>query len=157
MRFCLAKDTQHGRLQQQLEILPSLKTMDIFVISYYLVGTRMKIETHTVNDIKVAEVITDDLVIKTADDGLSLLGDLYYQGFDKIIIHRKNISADFFDLKNGMAGEVLQKFSNYRVKLAIVGDFVNNISKSLRDFVYESNRHGQTTFVSTVAEALKPR
>lgn len=70
----------------------------------------MKIETHTTNNIKIAEVISDDVIIKTVDDGLNLLGTLYYQGFDKIIIHEKNITPDFFNLKNGIAGEILQNF-----------------------------------------------
>ena len=39
-----------------------------------------------------------------------------------------------------MAGEILQKFSNYRVRLAIVGDFTPYSSKSIKDFIYESNK-----------------
>lgn len=72
----------------------------------------MKIESHIINDTKIAEIVSDTLVIKTSEDGLDLLGNLYYQDFDKIVIQEKNITPDFFDLKNGMAGEILQKFSN---------------------------------------------
>lgn len=115
----------------------------------------MNIQAHTIQGTKIAEIISDGLVIKTAEDGLNLLGDSYYQGFDKVILHRKNITPDFFDLKNGMAGEVLQKFSTYRVKLAIVGDFSDMASKSLHDFIRESNRAGHTTFAETLDEALK--
>lgn len=50
---------------------------------------KMEIETHNINDIKIAEVISTDSIIKNASDGLDLLGNLYYQGFDKIIIHEK--------------------------------------------------------------------
>jgi hypothetical protein len=64
---------------------------------------------------------------------------VYYQGFDKVIIYRKNIVSDSFDLKTKMTGEILQKFSNYRVRLVIIGDFENVARKSLRDFIYESN------------------
>jgi hypothetical protein len=99
----------------------------------------MKIETHQINDTKIAEVISADIIIKNAEDGLDLLGNLYYQDFDRIILHEKNIIPDFFDLKNGMAGEILQKFSNYRVRLAIVGDFIQYTGKSIKDFMYESN------------------
>lgn len=53
-----------------------------------------------------------------------------------------------------MAGEILQKFSNYRVRLAIVGDFTSYSGKSIRDFIYESNKKGQINFVSTTEEAL---
>ena len=114
----------------------------------------MNIETHNINNIKIAEVISVDNIINNTSDGLDLLGNLYYRDFDKIIIHEKNISPDFFDLKNGMAGEILQKFSNYRVRLAIVGDFTPYSSKSIKDFIYESNKKGQINFVNTTTEAL---
>ena len=115
----------------------------------------MKIETHVLNNTKIAEVISDALVIKTSEDGLDLLGNLYYQDFDKIIIQEQHITPDFFDLKNGMAGEILQKFSNYRVRLAIVGNFTAYPGKSIQDFIYESNTREQINFVNTVTEALK--
>ena len=114
----------------------------------------MKIESHIINDTKIAEIVSDTLVIKTSEDGLDLLGNLYYQDFDKIVIQEKNITPDFFDLQNGMAGEILQKFSNYRVRLAIVGDFTPYSRKSIKDFIYESNKKGQINFVNTTTEAL---
>lgn len=115
----------------------------------------MKIETHNINDIKIAEVISTDKVINNVSDGLDLLGNLYYQDFDKIIVHEENITPDFFDLKNGMAGEILQKFSNYRVRLAIVGDFSKFTSNSLNDFIFESNKGKQINFVGSQSEAIK--
>ena len=114
----------------------------------------MTIETHQLNDSRIAEVISDDPVIKTAEDGLDLLGNLYYQDFDSIIIHEKNIIPDFFDLKTGIAGEILQKFSNYRMRLAIVGDFSHYTGKSINDFMFESNKAGQINFVKSSADAL---
>lgn len=115
----------------------------------------MNIETHNIKDIKIAEVISADNIINNTSDGLDLLGNLYYQGFDKIIIHEQNITPDFFDLKNGMAGEILQKFSNYRVRLAVVGDFSKYKSKSINDFIYESNKGRQVNFVASQPEAIK--
>lgn len=115
----------------------------------------MKIETHILNNLKIAEIVSETIIINTHQDGLDLLGNLYYQGFDKIIVHEKNITPDFFDLRNGMAGEILQKFSNYRVQLAILGDFTPYTSKSLKGFIYESNKNRHIIFVSTMAEALK--
>lgn len=116
---------------------------------------KMKIEVHNIDDTKIAEVISEDTIINKSEDGLDLLGNLYYQGFDKILIHEKNITPDFFDLKNGIAGEILQKFSNYRVRLAIVGDFSKYTSKSLNDFIYESNKGRHINFATSKTEAIK--
>jgi hypothetical protein len=114
----------------------------------------MKIETHNIKDTKIAKVISEANVINKVEDGIDLLGNLYYQGFDRIIIYEKNITPVFFDLKTGIAGEILQKFSNYRVQLAIVGDFSKYNSKSLNNFIYESNKGRLINFVSTLTEAL---
>ncbi|OKL40141.1 DUF4180 domain-containing protein [Pontibacter flavimaris] len=117
----------------------------------------MRIETHTINDTdtKIAEVISADTIINGIEDGLDLLGNIYYQDFDRIIIHEKNITPDFFDLKNGIAGEILQKFSNYRVRLAVVGDFSTYTSKSVHDFIFESNKGKQINFVASQSEAVR--
>jgi hypothetical protein len=114
----------------------------------------MEIKTHKIEGEKIAEVISEGTIINKSEDGLVLLGNLYYQDFDKITIHEKNITPDFFDLKTGIAGEILQKFSTYRVRLAIVGDFSKYKSKSLQDFIYESNQGRHINFVASITEAI---
>src|SRR5690606_41239766 len=91
----------------------------------------MHINTHTINDKKAAEVVAGRIVIESEQDGLDLLGDLYYQGVDQIIIHEKDITPDFFDLRNGMAGEILQQFSAHRLQLAHVGNFATYPAKRI--------------------------
>ena len=113
---------------------------------------------HPMESIKhgdILEITSDGLLIANASDALDLLGSTYFQGYDKMILHQKNITPDFFDLQNGMAGEILQKFSNYRMRLAIVGDFSDIPKRSLRDFIFESNKGGRINFVATVKEALE--
>jgi hypothetical protein len=116
---------------------------------------KMEIKTHNINNTIIAEVISEIYIINEIEDGLDLLGNLYYQGFDKIIVHEKSITPDFFDLKSGIAGEILQKFSTYRVSLAIVGDFSKYTSKSLNDFIFESNKGRHINFVSKCTDAIK--
>lgn len=113
----------------------------------------MKIEVHQKDDHKIAEVISDEILIHDAEDGLQLLVDLYYQGFDKVIVYEKNIIPEFFDLKTRLAGEVLQKFSNYRVQLVIVGEFGKYPGQSIKDFIFESNKGRLINFHSTLEEA----
>ncbi|TXK47560.1 DUF4180 domain-containing protein [Pontibacter qinzhouensis] len=115
----------------------------------------MTIKEHTLNNDLVAEVIADDMVIKTVEDGTNLVGDLYYQNYNTVIIHQKNITPDFFILRTGVAGELLQKFSNYRIQLFIIGDFDREESKSLQSFIYESNKGALVNFVATLADAFK--
>lgn len=115
----------------------------------------MKILTHQIHQIPIAEIISEKIIIKTIDDGVDLLGTLYFEGFDRLILHVKNINVDFFDLKTGMAGEILQKFSTYRVRLAIVGDLSVYSSQSMQAFIMESNRWGHINFAPTLTDALE--
>ncbi|HEY9260356.1 DUF4180 domain-containing protein, partial [Chitinophaga sp.] len=101
------------------------------------------------------KIISDTIAISNIEDALDILGNCSYQGADNIILHEQNITPDFFDLKTKIAGEILQKFSTYNVRLAIVGDFTKYTSQSLKDFIYESNKGGRINFVNTVAEATE--
>jgi glutamate synthase domain-containing protein 3 len=101
----------------------------------------------------LAQVHSDEMVITSVQDALDLMANCGYQGANRIIVHEKNLTPDFFDLKTGVAGEILQKFSNYGVSLAIIGDFAKYPGKSLRDFIYESNKAGRINFVGTLEEA----
>jgi len=115
----------------------------------------MKIELIKTDHTVIAEITSDEKVIVNYQDALDLMANCQYQGTSKIILDEKNIVDEFFDLKTGIAGEVLQKFSNYNCQLAIVGDFSKFQSKSLRDFIYESNKMGRIFFVSSIDEARK--
>jgi hypothetical protein len=115
----------------------------------------MNINTHQAGNKRIAEIISDIVVIHNASDGLNLMGNLYYENYDGILLHEHLLSPDFFNLSNGMAGEILQKFSNYRMQLAIVGNFENYTHKSINDFMFESNKTGHIIFVGSVSEALK--
>ena len=115
----------------------------------------MEIKIHTIDNRKIAEIISDDIVLQTVEDAVDLIGNMSYQGFDKLIIHEENIISDFFELKNKIAGNILQKFSQYSMPLAIIGDFEKYESKSLNDFIFESNKGNQINFVTTVEDGLK--
>jgi len=115
----------------------------------------MEIKIHTIDNRKIAEIISDDIVLQTVEDAVDLIGNMSYQGFDKLIIHEENMIPDFFELKNKIAGNILQKFSQYSMPLAIIGDFEKYESKSLNDFIFESNKGNQINFVTTVEDGLK--
>jgi hypothetical protein len=83
----------------------------------------MEIEINNVNGMLITEIISEEIIIRKTQDALNILAESGYRGSDNIILHEKNILSDFFELRSGLAGDILQKFSNYKVRLAIVGDF----------------------------------
>ncbi len=102
----------------------------------------------------VAEVERGTIIIGSASDVLDIMGNISYENCSRIIIHSDSFSGEFFDLRTGVAGEILQKISNYRMRLSIVGDFSHLTSRSWRDFIRESNRGRTVNFHPTVDEAL---
>ncbi len=103
----------------------------------------------------VATIQSEEPVITDTQSALDLMATVKYEtGCDCIAVPKSAVAENFFVLSTGIAGEILQKFVNYRVKLAIIGDFSRYTSKPLRDFIYESNNGSHIFFVETEAEAM---
>jgi hypothetical protein len=104
----------------------------------------------------VAVVSGSEILITDVQSALDLMATVRYEtGCDRIVIAKSLISESFFDLKTRLAGEILQKFVNYRVRLAIVGDFAIYSSQSLRDFIYECNRGQHVFFLPDEMQAIE--
>ncbi|MEO3946403.1 DUF4180 domain-containing protein [Gorillibacterium sp. CAU 1737] len=103
---------------------------------------------------RVALVSSTDARIETVRDALDLIANVRFQGFSKLLLRKEQLTEDFFELKTGIAGEILQKFVTYHMRAAVVGEYHHYDSKSLRDFLYESNKGKQVFFYATEAEAL---
>ena len=113
----------------------------------------MKVVIHKKENQVIAEVKSDEIIIARVEDALDLMADPDLENSSKIIIRKENIAPDFFDLRTGIAGEILQKLINYRIQLAVVGDFENIESKSFKAFMIEENRGHNLFFVSDVDAA----
>src|SRR5690349_19217251 len=92
--------------------------------------------------------------IASEADVLDIIASLYGSGADTVVIPLSRLSPEFFRLSSGLAGAVLQKFTNYQLRVVIVGDVSAMTARSepLRDFVRESNRTGQVLFVGSETE-----
>ena len=105
---------------------------------------------------KVAVVDSDGLFLKDTQGALDFMASMLYEyGCNRAVIRKSNLPEGFFDLKTRLAGEILQKFTNYHFRIAVVGDFSGYTSKSLKDFIYESNQARQILFVCSEEEALE--
>lgn len=114
-----------------------------------------EIISHQNDGLTFLEIRSEEQFINNVQDVLDLFGELYGQYYDGIILYERNITPDFFDLQTKLAGEILQKFSNYRIRLVIVGDWSKYTSRSLEAFICESNRGKTVNFSSSPTEALK--
>ena len=110
------------------------------------------LESHSDSSIAILDPTE---VVSSAHDLAELLMNGRFYGFEKAILFESNLTPDFFELKTGLAGEMLQQFSTYGGYLAIIGEFDHLESKSLNDFIRESNRVGRINFVSSKEEAIE--
>ncbi|WP_416044622.1 DUF4180 domain-containing protein [Clostridium tyrobutyricum] len=104
----------------------------------------------------IAIVQSNDILIKDVQSTLDLIATISYETkCYRIALNKEAITEDFFKLSTHLAGEILQKFVNYNMKFAIIGDFTCYSSKSLKDFIYESNKGNHIFFVSNENKALE--
>lgn len=107
------------------------------------------------NGVVCAIVNSNESVITDAQSALDvLMAAKYDAGTKNIVISKELITRDFFILSTGLAGEILQKYINYGVRIAIYGDYSRYTSKPLHDFIYESNKGKTVFFTATEDEAV---
>lgn len=106
-------------------------------------------------DERVAEVAATAVAISDLRDAVDMVGNAALQGFEAVVLRQEQLPAAFFDLSTGLAGDVLQKFANYRLRVAIVGGFAEGGSEALRAFVREANRGDQVAFVADRETAIE--
>ncbi|MCC7365373.1 MAG: DUF4180 domain-containing protein [Dehalococcoidia bacterium] len=100
----------------------------------------------------------EELVLRSAHDGTDVVGEAIGEGARVAVVPVEAVDPGFFQLRTGVAGEVVQKTVNYGLQLAIVGDIDTYVaaSKAFRDFVVECERSNQVIFERDMA-ALERR
>jgi len=92
-------------------------------------------------------------MIKETGDFLDLIGNAAYRKASGVLIHSAHLPEDFFELKSGLAGEFLQKLSNYAVRAAIVLDDSHLERLRFREMVQEANKGGNIAYFTDVSSA----
>ncbi len=119
------------------------------------INGNMEFIEHKTGKGTVVEIQSDEVIVSSEQDALDIMANIgYLYDSSKIILHKRNLHDDFFDLSSGLAGGILQKFSNYRVQLVVIGDFSQFSSKSLKEFILESNKGHQVNFLPAISELL---
>ena len=87
---------------------------------------------------------------------VDIIGDALGSGARLVVIPVERLGPGFLTLSTRIAGEAIQKFVNYGLRVAFVGDLGEAVAASdaLRDFVRESNRGRHVWFLADVAEVV---
>jgi len=111
----------------------------------------MPASAYDLHGTRVFECAAEGAELRTARDVTDLLSETWQHSATLVVIPVSRLGDDFFRLRTGIAGEVLQKFVQYRMRVAILGDVLEYVeaSTAFRDFVVESNRGNHIWFVSS--------
>jgi len=110
-------------------------------------------EMAVIDGVAVLRCAADGPLLDGEQAALDLVGEALGRA-ELLVVPVARVAPAFFALASGVAGAVVQKFVNYRLRLAIVGDVDEYVagSTALRDFVRECNRGTQTWFVADETE-----
>ena len=108
----------------------------------------------TINGVVVWQLPAEGPPLGLGSSWNELIGESYGQGIDLFAIPSGRLDPEFFRLASGAAGEFIQKLQNYGFRIAVVGNIDAYVekSRSLGDFVRETNRRGHHLFVRDAAE-----
>jgi hypothetical protein len=92
--------------------------------------------------------------LRSGRDALDLISLAREHEADLVAVPVERAGEEFFRLSTGVAGEIVQKFETYGVRLAMVGDISRHLEQSpaLRSFVLEANRGERVWFVANKRE-----
>lgn len=114
-------------------------------------------ESYEVHGTRVLACTADGKKLQNDRDAVELIGEALQTGASVVAIPVERFEDDFFRLRTRIAGEIVQKFVQYRRRLAIIGDISKYVAESsaFAAFVHEANRGEDIWFVSDLAELAK--
>jgi len=109
---------------------------------------------HESHGCRILEYPTKGSPLDNASSSVEIISAAYSQQAELVAIPVERLGDEFFQLRNGIAGEILQKFATYHLRIAIVGDItsLSAASEAFHDFVIECNRGSDVWFVRNLDE-----
>jgi hypothetical protein len=74
-------------------------------------------------------------------------------GAPGMILTENDLAKEFFDLRSGLLGELLQKFINYKLRVALVVSDPEIYGERFSELAFEHRSHPMIRFVPSVDEA----
>lgn len=112
-----------------------------------------RLESH--GDNQVAYLHSEKPVLLSSRDFLDFMAWAGEQGTTHLMVTDTAFDSPFYDLSTGLAGDIFQKVSNYRLRIALVGSFGMVASERFREFMTECNKGRSIGFLPDETSAFK--
>lgn len=113
----------------------------------------MKKVNYNIVKIEGMNYIDYTLEITNIRDIMDMIATTMETDIFKVIVNGEKISEDFYNLRTGFAGEALQKFINYNVKVGIILENQEGLNLRFREMIGEANKSNEFRMFKTVSEA----
>jgi hypothetical protein len=91
------------------------------------------------------------IAIRSMKDVAEAIGAAFASG--GLILTETDLGPDFFDLRSGVAGELFQKFINYRLRLAVIVPGLQNHGERFSELAREHQTHASIRIFESRAQA----
>lgn len=105
------------------------------------------------SDKKYIEIASAERPLYTEQDAVDIITLCFENNAFLLMLHAGIFSEDFFKLRTGVAGQMLQKFTNYRAKVAILVTGEEKIRGKFKELLTEANRGNDFRVFGSAAEA----
>jgi PadR family transcriptional regulator, regulatory protein AphA len=105
------------------------------------------------NDKRYVEYASAETPLRSEQDALELVAACFENDTNLLMLHEEMLTDDFFKLKTGLAGQVLQKFSNYHVKVAVIITSEQRIKGKFKELLAESNKGNAFKAFNSLSDA----
>jgi PadR family transcriptional regulator AphA len=99
------------------------------------------------------ECISAETPLCTEQDALDLVAICGENDTNLLILHADTLSDDFFKLRTGIAGQMLQKFTNYHIKTAVIMANEQLIKGKFKEMLAESNKRNDFRVFNSITDA----
>jgi len=97
----------------------------------------MRVEVFDRDGVRIVECVES---ITRVADALGLVTACIENDSTRLLLESRHLPAEFFDLRSGFAGELLQKLQNYRIRLAGVFPSEREYGERFSEFLSEAKR-----------------
>lgn len=99
------------------------------------------------------ELLTNDTPLSTEQDAVDLIALCKEHDVELLLVYGEALAGEFFSLRTGVAGRMIQKFTNYHVKTAVIIPDPSLNRGRFKEMVGESNRSNHFGVFETRADA----
>ncbi|HHU50481.1 MAG TPA: DUF4180 domain-containing protein [Firmicutes bacterium] len=106
-----------------------------------------------INGKKYIEYASVETPIRKEENAIDLISACFEYDTNFLLIQAQALVDDFFKLRTGLAGSVLQKFINYNIKVAVVMTDQQEVKGKFKEFITETNKGNSFRVFSSKEEA----